>query len=170
MHRHKKRIRAFLPNSIFMPDATSIAVQQGGVYANAIRRVDEQKQRQMKRTLRRWIWFGGAAAVVLALLIAARLYLNVWLLDYVNRVLSNIQGYQGSVQSLDIDLYRGAYRIHTLKVVKKTGQIPVPFIDVETVDLSIQWGALFRGRIVSDAELIRPVLNYLAKPPAMLGD
>ncbi len=58
---------------------------------------------------------------LLAGVIAARLYLGVWLLDYVNGVLNNIEGYKGSVESIDIDLYRGAYRIHHLKLYKKTG-------------------------------------------------
>jgi len=102
----------------------------------------------------------GILALLIAALIGARLYLNVWLPDYVNRVLNNIEGYEGSVADIDIDLYRGAYRIHQLKLYKKTGKIPTPFIDIETADLSIQWGALLHGRVVSNAELTQPVLNF----------
>lgn len=109
---------------------------------------------------RTWYVIGGIAAVVLVPLIVVRLYMNAWLLDYINGVLGDIPGYHGSVDAIDIDLYRGAYRAHNLKVVKNTGHIPVPFVDIETVDLSIQWGALLHGRIVSDAELYRPVINF----------
>lgn len=99
-------------------------------------------------------------AVLLALLGVGRLYLNIWLPKYVNQVLANLNGYAGSVEDIDIALYRGAYRIHGLKVEKKVGNIPTPFIDIKTADLSIQWGALLRGRIVSDIELERPHLNF----------
>lgn len=109
---------------------------------------------------RGWVISGSIVLLLLAILIAARLYLNVWTLNYVNRVLANIEGYEGSVEAIDIDLYRGAYRLHQLKVNKKTGRIPTPFIDIDTVDLSVQWGALFHGRIVSDVDLDKPVLNF----------
>lgn len=98
------------------------------------------------------------------ILICARLYLGVWLLDYVNRVLNNIEGYEGSIEAIDIDLYRGAYRIHELQLYKKAGKIPTPFIDIETIDLSIQWGALLHGRIVSDVEMAKPVINFAVNP------
>ena len=106
----------------------------------------------------------GFIGLLLIVLIVARIYLNGWLLDYVNGALSNIKGYQGSVESIDIALYRGAYRINGLKVEKKTGHIPTPFIAIKTADLSIQWGALFRGRIVSDIDLDTPVLNFAVNP------
>ncbi len=96
--------------------------------------------------------------------VAAHMYFNQWLLGHVNEVLSHIDGYEGSAKSIDIDLYRGAYRIHTLKIYKKSGHIPTPFLDIETVDLSLQWTALFHGRIVSDIELTKPVLNFAVNP------
>lgn len=108
-----------------------------------------------------WKWIGLWALLLVAIaLLAGRLYLNAWLPKYVNRVLNTIEGYQGSVEDIDIALYRGAYKIHKLKIDKKTGNIPTPFIAIETVDLSIQWGALLHGRIVSDIELLKPELNF----------
>jgi hypothetical protein len=109
---------------------------------------------------RKWRIGGGILIFFVALLIAARLYLNVWLLGYVNDILNRINGYEGSVESIDIDLYRGAYRAHHLQLFKKEGRIPVPFIDIKTVDLSVEWSALLHGRIVSDAELDQPVINF----------
>lgn len=112
---------------------------------------------------KRHIVYGALVLLVIALIIA-RLYLGVWLTHYVNRVLDNIPGYQGSVEDIGIDLYRGAYRIHGLKILKKAGNIPVPFVAVDTADLSIQWGALFHGRIVSNVDLVRPVINFAVSP------
>jgi hypothetical protein len=110
--------------------------------------------------LRKRYVIGGIIALVIALLIAGRLYLNVWLLNYVNDALNKIDGYEGTVESIDVALYRGAYRIHKLQLFKQTGKIPTPFIDIDTTDLSIQWGALLHGRIVSNADLTAPVINF----------
>lgn len=112
---------------------------------------------------KRHILYGGLALIFI-LLIAARLYLNVWLTNYVNRVLNDIPGYQGSIDDIGIDLYRGAYRIHGLKLMKTKAGIPVPFIAIDVTDLSIQWGALFHGRIVSNADLEKPVINFAVSP------
>jgi hypothetical protein len=103
---------------------------------------------------------GGFLAFLIILLISGRLYLNIWLPDYVNNVLNNIEGYQGSVESINIDLYRGAYRINKLVLNKKNGNIPTPFIAIHTTDLSIQWSSLIHGRIVSDITLTGPVINF----------
>jgi hypothetical protein len=102
----------------------------------------------------------GAIVLVIGALIAGRLYLPYWLTDHVNKVLDNIPGYHGSVENIDVHLYRGAYKIYGLKVEKTGGKIPVPFINIATTDLSIQWGALFKGRVVSDIHMNKPVLNF----------
>ncbi len=109
---------------------------------------------------RRHYILGGILGFIVLLLLAVHLYLASWALRYVNRVLNDIDGYQGSIASIDVDLYRGAYRIHDLKLYKKTGHIPTPFIAIAQIDLSLQWGALFHGRIVSDVELDQPVINF----------
>ncbi len=109
---------------------------------------------------RKYYIIGGILTILLIPLIVARIYLGVWLLEYVNRTLNNIEGYKASVESINIDLYRGAYRINHIKIRKKVGNIPTPFIDIDTADLSIQWTALFHGRIVSSLDLIKPTLNF----------
>jgi hypothetical protein len=112
-----------------------------------------------RRHLRRKIVL-GFAILLAALLIGARLYLPVWATGYVNRTLENIPGYTGSISDVDIHLYRGAYTIHDLKLFKKTKGIPVPFLDFKSSDLSIQWGALFDGRVVGDVTLYSPTVNF----------
>ncbi|MES2985195.1 MAG: DUF748 domain-containing protein [Pseudomonadota bacterium] len=98
--------------------------------------------------------------LVLVVLIVARLYLSVWLLGHVNKALANMDGYHGSVEGISIDLYRGAYRIHKLVIVKKNAGIPTPFMDIAQIDLSLQWGALLHGRIVSDIALDQPIITF----------
>lgn len=99
--------------------------------------------------------------VVVVILVGLRIYLPYWVTDYVNQVLDDIPGYTGSVEDVDIHLYRGAYRIQKLKIVKEGEDIPVPFVDAVAVDFSVQWDALFDGRVVGEVELIRPVINFV---------
>ena len=113
----------------------------------------------MKTHTLRWIGI-GFLAFVLIILIALRLYLSTWLLNYVNNVLGHIDGYQGSVESINIDLYRGAYRINKLALNKVNGHIPTPFIAIDKTDFSLQWSSLLHGRVVSSVDLTHPVINF----------
>lgn len=116
-----------------------------------------------KSNLRRHRWryaLGGLIILLAVALIAGRLYLPIWLTDYVNKTLNTIPGYRGGVASIDVHLYRGAYTIHGLKLNKLNAGIPVPFLAIGTTDLSLQWGALFNGRIVSDVHLYGPTVNF----------
>lgn len=97
---------------------------------------------------------------IAVLLIAGRIYLPYWVKDYANKTLNNIEGYRGSVADIDIALYRGAYTIHGLELFKIDKNIPAPFIDIRSIDLSLQWGALFKGSVVGDVTLNRPVINF----------
>lgn len=109
----------------------------------------------------------GFALLLLTIVLVVHTFLAGWLLGYVNKVLGNINGYQGHAESIAIDLYRGAYRINGLVINKKNGKIPVPFLAIVAVDFSLQWSALLHGRIVSDATLLQPTLNFAVKEQAV---
>lgn len=112
---------------------------------------------------RKHIWRNstiGIIAFIALALIAGRIYLPIWATDYVNKTLDNIPGYTGSISDVDIHLYRGAYTIDDLKILKKNGNIPVPFVDIKKTDFSLQWGALLKGEVVGDVTLTRPILNF----------
>jgi len=113
-----------------------------------------------------WRILAGFGVLLLAVLLVVHTYLAGWLLDYVNGVLANIKGYQSSVESINIDLYRSAYRINKIVINKKEGNIPTPFIAIDVLDFSLQWSALLHGRIVSDMKLIHPVINFAVNESA----
>jgi len=120
----------------------------------------------MRRLSTRWKIFAAFMVFFLAIFIVVHTFMASLLLNYVNHVLNNIKGYQGSVESINIDLYRSAYRINKIVLNKKEGGIPTPFIAIEKVDLSLQWASLLHGRIVSDVELTRPVINFAVNKSA----
>lgn len=111
----------------------------------------------MKHVSKKWYWIGG----ILVVLVAARLVMPYFVTRYVNKVLSRLDGYRGSVYDVDIHLYRGAYSIDSLKVFKIEGNKDVPFVDIPKTDLSVEWSALFDGAIVGEVIFEDPTLNFV---------
>ena len=58
-------------------------------------------------------------AIVAVVLIATRAALPYAVKDYVNRTLHGLEAYDGSVDDVDLALWRGAYRIDGIRIVKR---------------------------------------------------
>jgi hypothetical protein len=104
----------------------------------------------LPRTPRRWprrtlIALLALAAVLLALRLAAPYYLKI----AIDRRLGQIPGYSGRVDAVSVHIWRGAYGMHGLTIVKRGERVPEPFFSAESIDFSIAWRELFRGRLVS---------------------
>ena len=98
-------------------------------------------------------------AVILVLVII-RLILPSLVKRYVNKTLDGLDGYSGHVEDIDLNLYRGAYIIQGVDIVKTGDSIPVPFLSVNQIDLSVHWNALFKGTIAGEVIFYHPVLNF----------
>ena len=98
---------------------------------------------------------------IVAVLVIARLALPYIVEDYVNRKLATLDSYEGRVGDIDIHLWRGAYSIDHIEIAKKGARRPVPFFKADEVDLSVEWGSLAHGRIVSEAVFHKPELNLV---------
>src|ERR1700754_805478 len=101
---------------------------------------------------------------LLILLIAFRIALPYILLRYVNRQLTQIKGYTGHVEDIDVALIRGAYTIKDIRLDKTDGKVPVPFFSAQTIDLSVEWGALLHGSVVAKIGVQHPVVNFAKGP------
>lgn len=99
-----------------------------------------------------------------AVLVFLRLILPFWVRDYVNQKLSELKDFRGHVEDVDLALWRGAYKIREVKVVKTSGNVPVPFFSAPLVDLSVEWKALFHGAFVGEINFVRPQLNFVNGP------
>jgi hypothetical protein len=102
-----------------------------------------------------------ALLAVVLLLVAARIALPYLVEDYANRKLAALDSYDGHVGDIDIHLWRGAYSIDGIEIVKTGASRPVPFFRSNRVDLSVEWRSLFRGSIVSEASFLGPELNLV---------
>jgi hypothetical protein len=115
----------------------------------------EKRHRRVSKGLR-WTFLG-----IILVLMAARLALPFAIKSYVNKQLRNLPDYSGSVRAIDVDLYRGAYKIRDIAIVQKTGRVPVPFFSAPTIDLSLQWKELLHGAAVGRIRLEKPEVNFV---------
>lgn len=99
--------------------------------------------------------------ILIILLLVLRLLLPFVVKRYVNKILSDIPGYYGHVQDIDIALIRGAYVINGLYLNKVNAESQVPFLNFEKTDISIEWRSLFHGKIVSEIIMSRPKMIYV---------
>jgi uncharacterized protein DUF748 len=111
---------------------------------------------------RRSVWIPLASVVVLV--VAARIALPPVLKRYVNQRLSEIHGYYGHVDDIDVHLIRGAYVIKNLELLKENGKVRTPFVAADRVDLSVEWHALFDGAFVGEMAFRHGRINFVKGP------
>lgn len=99
--------------------------------------------------------------ISIVILVCFRLALPTIVQRYVNKKLDEIPEYDGRVGDVDIHLWRGAYSIDDVNIVKTTGEVPVPFVSAKTVDLSLQWKELFHGAAVGEIIVEDGHLNFV---------
>ena len=83
---------------------------------------------------------------------------------YVNHQLRQSQDYAGKIGDVDIGLWRGGYKIHQIRIIKKTGDIQSPLFSATEVDLSVEWRELFHGAVVGEVTLRQPQVNFVMGP------
>lgn len=103
---------------------------------------------------------GGVVVLLLGLRIAAPTLVQ----RYVNRTLDRIPEYDGRIGDVDLHLWRGAYSIEAVELVKTSGDVPVPLFAARNVDLSVEWKALVHGKVVGEIVLDEPQINFVSGP------
>ncbi len=105
---------------------------------------------------------GKIILTILTVLIVIRLILPYVILHFVNKRLAALDGYYGHVEDINLALIRGAYVINDVyidKVDDKKNE-STPFFSSAKIDLSVEWSAIFEGKIVGEVEFDEPVLKY----------
>lgn len=116
----------------------------------------DDKERKRRTLRKRYIFL-----ILIVLLIIGRILLPYFLKNYVNKTLNDIPGYTGYVESIDVALWRGAYVINGLILKKEDAQTQTPMLDFRKSDISIEWKALLKGKIVSEVILHGPKFHYI---------
>ncbi len=99
---------------------------------------------------------------IIIILVIIRLFLPRIVLHYANKSLANLEGYYGQIRDIDISLYRGAYQVDDIFIdrVDSSSGDRTPFFSSDKIDLSVEWNALFDGRVVGELAFINPVLIF----------
>ena len=113
-----------------------------------------------KRRSRRRVFF-ITALVLLVVACAVRLAMPGAIRWYVLRALQRSPVYDGLLDEIDVHLWRGAYSIENLRIIKTTGNVPVPFFAARRVDLAIEGRALLSGSLVGRITLESPEINFV---------
>lgn len=100
-------------------------------------------------------------AVLLAALLVLRLLLPGMARDAVNARLASMGEYSGQVDRVGLALWRGAYTLEGLRIVKDGDGVPVPLLEAPEVDISVSWKDLFRGAVVAEVWFQSPVLHFV---------
>ncbi len=95
------------------------------------------------------------------LLIAFRLYLPILARDYVNKELNKDPLYAGSVDSVRIHLWRGAYTLVDLVIERVEGQKKFPLIAADTIDIGVSWHELFNRVVVAKVHAVNVNINIV---------
>lgn len=102
---------------------------------------------------------------IILFLIVLRLVLPFFVLKYVNKTLKKSETYPGHVEDIDLAIIRGAYVIKDIRINKRdsvTGKVDtLPFFTASAVDLSVEWKALFKGKVVGEVIVSDPRVNFV---------
>lgn len=118
-----------------------------------------RKPKHKRRLWRRIILFAFLAIVLAG--VCARPMLPWAVRWYVNKTLSRSILYEGRIGDVTLNLWRGAYSIDDIRLIKTTGNVPQPLFDCKHLELEIQWDAILHGRIVGRVVMHDPQVNFV---------
>ena len=111
---------------------------------------------------RRYSWPIWTVAGLVVVLVALDIALPYLVRNYLNEKLADMGDYRGQVTDVDLALWRGAYRINGLQIVKVDGKVPVPFVKAPVIDLSVSWHSLWYDHaVVAEVQFVKPELNFV---------
>ncbi|MGN6506059.1 MAG: hypothetical protein ACTHM6_10905 [Tepidisphaeraceae bacterium] len=114
------------------------------------------KKKHRKRRI-----FGTIFLLLVLLLVVGRLLLPRYVTWEVNRIIDRNPLYNGKIGGVTIALWKGEYSIYDVKLLKLTGNVPVPFFAAKRIDLAIQWDAILHGKIKGTVFMDEPQVNFV---------
>jgi hypothetical protein len=118
-----------------------------------------KKTKKRRRSLLRAL--GTILLFFVVLLVIARFAAPTFVRWYVNSTIDRDPRYDGKIGDVNIHLWRGAYSIEDIRLIKTTGNVPVPLFAAKHVDLAIEWNALLHGKLVGKIAIEKPELNFV---------
>lgn len=114
------------------------------------------RQRRRKR-----IRFSLILPLLVSAMVGLRLYLPVVLGHYVNDLLQRNPLYKGKIDGVEISLWRGAYAVRGIYISKAVGNVPVPLLKADRLELALEWRSLLHGEAVGKIAIHGLELNFV---------
>jgi hypothetical protein len=111
--------------------------------------------------------FGTGWIILIAfvvIIVIARLLLPTIILDYVNKQLKENPKYDGNVGGITLSILAGDYALQEIVIHEVDGQQDEPMFSAEEIWFKIDYGSLFKGKVVGEIEFATPVINYVQTP------
>jgi hypothetical protein len=116
-----------------------------------------------KRKKRLWLRIPLYLFTTLILAVAIARPMLPWAIRwYVNKILSQNLLYEGRIGDVDLHLWRGAYSIENIRLVKRAGNVPEPLFRCKELELAIQWNTILHGKFVGQVVMNQPEINFVA--------
>ncbi|MET0330666.1 MAG: DUF748 domain-containing protein [Dyella sp.] len=112
----------------------------------------------MKATLQRKL---GWLALIVLLLVIVRVALPYAVRGYLNDRMDRMGDYHGQIRDIDLAIWRGAYSIDGLQIVKLTGRVPVPLVEARLTEISLSWRALSHGVLRGKLDFTDATVNFV---------
>lgn len=143
-----------------------LAVTGGLMLAFAVRRsfARDQARTRARRALRA---SRVSLVTIVALLAALRIGAPYVIEAAFDDALGALPEHWGSVQDIDLALYRGRYTIHDLNVLERNTGIDRPVIALERTDIELDWKRLLDGEIDAVVALEGPRFSIVKNARAV---
>lgn len=103
----------------------------------------------------------GWLLLIIVLLVVIRAALPYMVRHYLNARMDHMGDYHGQIADIDLHVWRGAYTVDGLKIVKVSGKIPVPLLNAPRTEIKLSWRALTHGTVRGKMAFFQPVLNFV---------
>lgn len=108
----------------------------------------------------------GSIAVFLIVLHLALPPLIKW---YVNTNLDDVNGMRITIRDVDLKIWRGAFEIEGFRVQELAVKEDVPLLYAGSLHFTIDWSALFHGKVVSDVNIDTLHVNFVNRPDSLVA-
>ncbi len=99
--------------------------------------------------------------MLLVLIIGFRLTIDDFVEYKLNKVLTHTEGYGGHIDDVSMNFVDGNYMVKGLELKQLVNDTLLPFINVDSVRISIQWKEVIAGKVEGTVEIYRPKFNIL---------
>jgi hypothetical protein len=103
--------------------------------------------------------------VGLTVLVVAYILLPFIVRDYINRTIYEFEEYQGRVETVNIALFRGGFALKGVLLERTDDGEAIKYLEIDRLTTSVDWGPLFRGKIVADIHVRNPVIHVTPVEP-----